>query len=358
MMLDMRASERAMAELPGLEEMLLELEHAPPIFQASDFWIHHNVHNLQQIGDEGFGAFKRTVNTNYFQWEPGSPRGDGPRERVARRLVTLWPQHADPRVLGARLADSRRSLHVGWAARWHAICVAMLWEYARRRDPSNLLDMYAEPELGQPPLVRHRGALISEDLANSVLELAAISDGGGLPVGGSLVVELGAGYGRLVWLLLRAVPGVRCVVCDIPPALAIAQRYLTELFAELPTFRFRPFDKPAAVMPELERARLAFLLPHQLAALPALEADLFVNISSLHEMRHEQIATWFTLIDRHTRGRFYTKQWIHSINVFDDLTVEREDYPVPEHWQTLLNREVRATPGFFEAVYRVESSPG
>jgi hypothetical protein len=295
--------ERAVAELPGLDEMLVEFEHAPAIFQASDFWIHHNIRNLQQIADEGFDAFKRTVNTNYFQWEPGSPRGDGPRERVARRLLALWLRRPDPRVLRARLAEPRSSLHLGSAARWHAICVAILWEYARQRDPCKLLD-YEEPEL------------------------------------------------------LRAVPGVRCIVCDIPPALAIAQRYLTGVFGELPTFRFRRFDDPAAVIPELERARLGFLLPHQLAALPALGADLFVNISSLHEMRHEQIANWFTLIDRHTRGRFYTKQWMRSVNVFDDLTVDRDDYPVPEHWRVLVDREVRATPGFFEAVYSVGPSPG
>jgi hypothetical protein len=108
-------------------------------------------------------------------------------------------------------------------------------------------------------------------------------------------------------------------------------------------------------MPKIARARLAFLLPHQLAALEPLGADLFVNISSLHEMRHDQIATWFSLIDRHTRGHFYTKQWIHSVNVFDDLVVNREEYPVPEHWQTTLDREVKATPGFFETVYRVNA---
>jgi putative sugar O-methyltransferase len=349
--------DRATAELPGLREMLDELADGPAIFQPSDFWTHHNENNLQQIADDGFGAFKRTVNTNYFQWEPGSPRGAGPREEVARRLLALWARHPDPRVLGARLLDPQRSLHSGSAARWHAVCVAALWEHARRRDTLGLLEENEEPRLGEALLVRHRGRSISEDLANSALEMSAIAEGGGLPTPGSLVVELGGGYGRLAWLMLEAIPGLRYVVCDIPPALAIAQRYLTELFGELPTFRFRPFSDPATVMSEIERARLVFLLPHQLAALPPLGADLFVNISSLHEMRHDQIATWFALIDRHTRGHFYTKQWVHSVNVFDDLVVNRDEYPVPGHWHAALDREVEATPGFFEAVYRVNGLP-
>jgi putative sugar O-methyltransferase len=353
MSVDQRTLGRAAEELPGLQEMLAELEGAPAVFRPSAFWDHHNDRNLDQIADLGFAAFKRTVNTNYFQWEPKGPKGEGPREDVARRLLSLWLRHPDPRVLRARLLYAERSLHSGSAARWHAICVAALWDYARRRDELGLLDRFSEPALGEPPLVRHRGRAISEDIANSALELATVAQAAGLPRKGSLVVELGAGYGRFAWLLMSAVPGLRYIVCDIPPALAIAQRYLTESFSDLPVFRFRPFADPAAILGELSRARLAFLLPHQLAALPALDAELFVNISSLHEMRHEQIDTWFELIDRHTQGCFYTKQWIRSVNVFDDIVVTRDDYPVPPHWRLLLDREVSTTPGFFESVYRV-----
>jgi putative sugar O-methyltransferase len=348
--------DRATRELPGLDEMLEELERAPEVFQPSRFWDHHNVENLTQIAADGFGAFKRTVNTNYFQWEPGTPRGDGPRERVARRLLSLWSRHPDPRVFGARLAEPTRSLHHGKAARWHAICVAMLWDHAMRRDSHELLRGCSEPDVGEALQVRHRGRLVSEDLANSALELTAIADAGGLPAPGGLVVELGAGYGRLGWLMLEKVPGLRYVVCDIPPALAIAQRYLTELYPQLPTFRFRPFDDPHEAAGELAQSQIGFLLPHQLAALPPLGADLFVNISSLHEMRREQIAAWFSEIDRHTAGRFYTKQWIESVNVFDDLLIRREEYPVPAHWQLILDREVESTPGFFEAVYRTHGA--
>jgi putative sugar O-methyltransferase len=315
-------AELAAAQLPGLGEMLAALDRAPQIFKPSRFWEHHNARNLEQLADEGFSAFKRTVNTNYFQWEPGSPRGEGPRERVARQLLKQWLRHPDPRVLRARLAHPERSLHATSAPRWHAVAVAALWEIARRRDASHVLERFQEPELGEPPSVRHRGRLISEDLAHSVLEFATINEAGGLPAPGSLVIELGAGYGRLAWLLLSAVPELRYVVCDIPPALAIA-------------------------------SGLAFLLPHQLGALPSLEADLFVNVSSLHEMRPDQIALWFELIDRHTVGRFYTKQWVRSVNVFDDLVVLREDYPVPQHWEALVDRDVQIPPDFFEAVYRV-----
>jgi ABC-type xylose transport system permease subunit len=92
-------------------------------------------------------------------------------------------------------------------------------------------------------------------------------------------------------------------------------------------------------------------------ALAPLGADLALNVSSLHEMRPDQIAEWFRIIDRHTRGRFYTKQWVRSINDWDQLVVERGDYPVPPHWKVLLDRPAYATPGFFEAVYQLAGRP-
>ena len=347
--------EGAVAELPGLEEMIEEMERGPELFRPSKFWVHHNARNFEQIASEGFGAFKRTVNTNYFQWEPGTPRGQDPHARVARQVLARWLRRPDPRVLRARLAEPERSFHRGRGARWHAVCVAALWELARRRDRLGLLERLEEPEAGEPPVIVHRGRRISEDLANSVLELATIVEAGGPLPRSSLVIELGAGYGRFAWLMASTFDDLRYIVCDIPPALAIAQRYLTEVFPDVPVFEFRPFDEPAAVAEELSGAKFAFLLPYQLAGLPALGADLFVNFSSLHEMRPDQIAEWFRIIDRHTHGRFYTKQWMRSINPWDDLVVDREDYPVPAHWEVLLERPVEVTPGFFEAVYRLEA---
>ena len=59
-------------------------------------------------------------------------------------------------------------------------------------------------------------------------------------------------------------------------------------------------------MPE---AAIIFLTPNQLELLPDKSIDLFVNISSFHEMRMDQIKYYFGEIDRLTRRYFYFKQW-------------------------------------------------
>ena len=230
----------------------------------------------------------------------------------------------------------------------------MYWEYVRRRDPRGLLARLEEPALGDPVIARYRGRRISQDICNSVHELYSATHGlpGGEPGPGG-VLELGAGYGRVAWAFLEAFPQARCIVCDIPPALGIAQQYLTTLFPDRRTLRFRHFDDGAEVAGEPARAQLAFLTPNRLELLDPLGVSLFVNISSLHEMTPAQIAYYLGEVDRHTRGWFHTKQWLDWHNTEDDVRVGRDDYPIPPNWDTVYSHRHPIQRAFFHALYRV-----
>jgi putative sugar O-methyltransferase len=199
-------------------------------------------------------------------------------------------------------------------------------------------------------LVRYRGRHLSQDLANSALEYAAIAEH--VDLSAATVIELGGGYGRLAWLLLEAHPDVRIVSVDIPPALAIAQEYLTRLHPSLPAFRFRHFENWEDVAAELSAARFVFLTPNQLDMAPPLGARLFMNVSSLHEMTRGQIEHYFAVAGRHA-GAFYTKQWRHWRNPVDGIEVGHDDYPVPASWHVVFDRVAPVQRDFFEALYEI-----
>lgn len=349
------------AELPDLPAMLAELESSPEIYRPSNFWQQYLALNIRQIEADGFAEFKRTVNRNYFQFQLSDPRH--PQQLTVLRE---WARRPDPRALGARYTPgfefvvepaSRRPHQRLARRRAYAGYLAMLRDFARPHDDSlRLLERLDEPELGHPICVDYRGRRVSEDLCNSVLELSAVANA--LP-GGRLqratAIELGSGYGRLAWTFLNAFPGIRYVLVDIPPALAIAERYLTQVLPDRKAFRFRHFDRPEEVEQELAVCDMAFLTPNQLDLLPDLVADLFLNVSSLHEMRRDQIDHYFRLVDRHTAGWFYTKQWLRSVNPLDDLVISRDDYPVPDRWTPVFDRVHPVQVEFFEALYSVAS---
>jgi hypothetical protein len=135
--------------------------------------------------------------------------------------------------------------------------------------------------------------------------------------------------------------------------LIVAQEYLTRLFPSSRAFRFRPFDSHDGIASELRDAQIIFLTPNQLELLPPLEADLFVNISSLHEMPRRQIDNYFRLIDIHTEGIFYTKQWRKWRNPDDEVTLEEQDYPVRASWRVVFQRRHGIHPQLFEAAYSI-----
>jgi putative sugar O-methyltransferase len=344
-----------------LDAMLAEMSAAPDVVRPSRMWERLASRNLEQLKTAGIGEFKRTLNSNYFQWLPTSR--DDPQFRA---VVRLWRVRPHPLVVSARFVDdpsvdseignpftSRRARAT---YRWF---VAMFWDLVRRRLPRHVTDALYEPDFGRPLAVTYRGKRLSQDVANSAFEYAAIREAVGEPQG--TVVELGGGYGRLAWVFLRTSTRLRYVLVDIPPALAVAEEYLTTVLPERRAFRFRRFSSYGEVCDELESSEIAFLTPNQLDLVPPLGAELFVNISSLHEMRRDQIEHYYRQIERHAAGGcFYTKQWRRWHNPDDDITVDHDDYPVRTSWRVLFDRQHPIQTEFFEALYelRVPRAPG
>lgn len=331
------------------------LKAANPIYHPSKFWEHLNDVNIDQLERRGYADFKRTINQNYFNFLITSPRNE-----QFRRLFLWWLKHPTLRILtahfGAENSLERRAGRMtlnGTRALIYKVFVAMLWEYTRAGDREGLLERLEEPSEGNPLDIRYKGKRISQDLCNSVLEYysasSALSQNTGEPL---TIAELGGGYGRTAYVFLKA---CRCkyVLFDIPPALAVCQRYLQALFPDRKMFTFRPFKTYDEIRAEYEAAEICIMTPNQMELLPTKTFELFLNISSFGEMTAEQIEHYYRLIDRYCRGCFYTKQWQEHVNDQDKITISAKDYPTPNNWELIYSRQHPIQARFFEALYKV-----
>jgi putative sugar O-methyltransferase len=353
----------------GLVELLKEMEAAPEIYRPSAFWSELTEIGLRQLEDGGFDNFKRTVNMTYFNW--------GVLGILRHQLVpvfTQWIARPSPAVLNARFpnyrsrrppaASSSRVSNFRFrvpdiasfdplSALVYRIYVAMLFELVAREDKHGLLASIEEPIVGNPFAIEYQGIRTSQDLCNSVHELyrsGAADAYDGRPFN---IAELGAGYGRLAYVCLKALPGATCTLIDIPPALNVAQEYMTRVFPGEQIFEFRPFSSFEDVSDEFQSARIRFLAAHQIELLPRKTFDLFVNISSLHEMSWAQIENYYRQIDRTCRGQFYTKQWCVSEARVNGVVVREHDYPTPPEWTQIFHRRHPIQRKFFEARYQL-----
>lgn len=323
--------------------MLRCLEGGNPVYLPSNLWTYLGSAHADWLAPERAGEFKRTLALGYFTWLPR------PWDSQSRFLLRRAPARDLLRVL-PRLSWRGVSMQTARLQTvWLVLFTRLLWLYARRGDELGLLDRFEEPEVGNPFRIRLGGKLISQDLANSALEFYSIREHF-RPEGRASVCELGAGYGRLAYLFVRAL-GCKYTVVDIPPALAVCEHYLSAVFPGKKVFRFRPFDSYEEVREEYEAADLAFLLPHQAEMLPEKSFDLFVNISSLHEMTRAQVAAYLALAGRLTRGYFYSKQWWVGRNTYDEA-IRADEYPYPPRWERLYLRPAKVQTEFFEAMYR------
>ncbi|WP_376984642.1 putative sugar O-methyltransferase [Bosea sp. R86505] len=315
---------------------------------TSSAWSLLNRKNLDQLLADGYRRFKRTIALNYFTFavQAGDPQ-----------IATLEALIGQPRAgelwaLAEQLPDDpdfeiKPQTHFRYL-------MLLLWEHALSIDALGVLDKVEEPEEGSPVSLSVNGARISQDLANSAIEMYSIGQGVDFS-SVRRVAEIGGGYGRNAYMLARSHPHLKIVMVDIPPSLYLSQRYLTSVLPQREAFRVRDFGSFDEVRAEIEAASLVFLLPHQLAMLPADYLDLAINISSFGEMTKDQIEYYFNEIDRTTRGAFFSKQWVESKNPFDSLALTEADYPVRSSWRKVFSRPCVTNDAFFESLYETRS---
>ena len=344
-------TEAACQKYPELREMLNEVASLPAELEPSRYWQKLSRKNLQQLSESGYENFKRTLARNYFTWVVP------PLSRQGRFLMRDHGYLRSARVFWQALRTPRFAPMKKKHTVYYTILTRLLWSCVERRDSEGLLRTLVEPAQGNPPAVLSHGRLISQDLANSVLEYRSILHPEVDRRKVRTILELGPGYGRTAYVFLALQPACRYVLVDIPPALYVAQRYLTSVFPDRRVFAFRPFDEFAQVREEMEDCSIIFLTPNQLGALPDKSIDMFVNISSFHEMRMDQIRYYFTEIERLTRKYLYLKQWQHTTVPLDNETIRESDYPVDPGWRLINRQPCVAQNEFFEALYEL-NDPG
>lgn len=293
------------------------------------FWQELGSEQGALLREHGFQYVKRKQALRYFSWR--------------WRPSTLWRsdqlrfllRNTTPRELVSSLGPSASREQwegVDWsAAERYAYSVAtrLLWQYARRFDRLAILRL-GEPRIGSPLPVFLHSNLVSQDLANSAIEVGtAIYGWSRRP---KHIVEIGAGYGRSAYVLLSLFPEAQYTVIDIEPALSISRWYLTQLF---------------------DADRLIFLAAD--CAEDLEPADFAISISSLQEMTRLQVDCYLSLLDARvvSGARVYLKQWTEWRNPVDDIAMRLRDYPIPERWHRKLFEPAPVQTSFSQGVWEV-----
>jgi len=320
------------------------------IYHPSRFWEVFGKKNNEQFIKDGFENMKIRQGLDYFQflifeWSYWQFQYVWKKSSLKTKLQAILPALTSPGFQDFPMEERQRWLFVYYHC--------LLWDYVKKRDTRNLLCL-EEPRYGNPLLVRWRNHTFTQDLLNSILEtysmLEALENTNKQP---ETILEAGGGYGRNMYVLKKVFPRSKIIMVDIPPAIMLAQWYMTKVFPDSKIVGISDFKKFSEIQKAYAVADFVFLLPHQIELIPDKSIHLFVNVNSFQEMTFKQIETYFSQIDRLTKGVFYTKQWKQQDNQIDNIKINEHEYPVHDSWEELFHREAQIQSRFFEAAYKI-----
>ncbi len=347
--------------------MRRHVEGVPEIYRPGAFWSDLLESNLAMLRDEGIRNLKRSVSNTYFNWLVLSAL-----DPMFQHAVRHWLRHPSLGALRTRM-ESGRGLHgIAWdrqatggdrvahvelsgrAAAFYRFYVSALWERAERDDPLGLTARLEEPEVGNPLRIWRDTRLISQDLANSILECNYAARSGHVR-DGARIAELGGGYGRSAHVFQEAARVVYCIF-DIPPALAVSQWYLGEVLGRDRIVPFHP-DRGPDDLSALAPGSVAFFTPDQLELVPDGWFDLTQTISTLPEMPRRQADHYVSQLTAKCSGEFVLKQWRSWENEADGTHWSEETCVPPAGWRMVARRIDPAQPAFYDQRWRRERPP-
>ena len=219
----------------------------------------------------------------------------------------------------------------------------------KRMDRHGLRHKVEEPLVGNPLRVKFGRKLLSQDLASSIMEcnvLADLTKG----IASPRVAEIGAGYGRVGYTYAKTLPG-QYFIFDIPPALSVAQWYLEQTLGADQVFRFRQFDRFEEIKDELARCKVAVFTANQIRKFPDTYFDVMLSISSLPEMRPDQVDVYLAEFNRLARSHIFLKQFAAWKNPSDGTDLTADSYNFGNDWRVTLDRTDPVIPLFFNRVW-------
>ncbi len=320
----------------------------------SKYWIMINKRNIEQLKKFGYKNFKITLARNYFTWISAGRKFwkedqfDFLLSKLPRHLIFInfFRSFRSFFKIGNKNLSSLKTFK-------YILLTYMIWEFVSRNGGENIFNKLDEPLEGNPIKLFRKKKLITQDLANSVLEYKSVMDHIKKDEINS-ILELGSGYGRTAYVFLKLLPNIKYIFVDIPPALFIAEKYISNQFKNEVVFKFRTFNSYNEIKGEFEKSRIAFFLPNQLDLLPPKSVNLFINISSFHEMRPDQINYYFSCIDKLIKKYIYIKQWKFTKVPYENITLTEKDYPIRKNWKKIYWRECKVQTRFFEALLHIQ----
>lgn len=209
---------------------------------------------------------------------------------------------------------------------------------------------------GNSPYLELGDRFVTQDLLNTLIEYSSyystLKD-----LNSPYILEVGAGSGRSIDLILNLHSVGKYVVVDIPPASWLAKR---RLHSAHPETKIRMCNTKIELESSLESkdCDVIFIPPSLAPYLPSGYFDLMLAIDCLHEMNMETRVKYADLATR-VSNSLYVKIWESAYIPLDKELIHAGDFPkygFNQNWE-VLNHGNSIFPGtMYEYLFKIKNS--
>ena len=142
-----------------------------------------------------------------------------------------------------------------------------------------------------------------------------------------VLAELGAGYGKLAYFILRDISNACFIDFDLPETLCLAAYFLMKSWPNKKVLLYGENEYSIKSHSEYD---LIFMPCYEISKIGQDSVDLFVNKNSLGEMTKEAVINYVNHITKSTRYFFHMNHEIYP-NIFTDNShgLLGHEYPIP-----------------------------
>lgn len=235
----------------------------------------------------------------------------------------------------------------------------MLYQNVKSRDKYGLLDkVTAGSEIETGLSFEFEGKRISWDILISLDTLYAIAEVDNSIFTDSVVVaDIGAGWGRIGYVLMLANPKAKYVILDLPQVLLVSSVYLPK---RLPNKSFLTYEESRSIKTfnkaSFNNKDAAFLGTFDLDKFDDKSIDFVINVASFQEMTEEQVELYFNKIDQKLKGIFYTQQlWKSTTHLYNVGEISGyEKFPFRPTWIKKSLKSATWSDLYFETTFEIK----
>jgi len=209
--------------------------------------------------------------------------------RIIDRLYRVHPFFGH---LGCRIALGRTYYEETIRARQDAA-----WLVATAHDTTRLMEGIEDSHEGNPAGFSRGGRFLTVSFLDELMQIFFLEEQ--IDIRGlRTVMEIGSGIGLKASAYLKLNRDLTYIIVDIPPALYVAQQYLSAVHGNV-----LPYHEVKKLLSEGKRVdfrkyRAVCIAPWMLDSLSDLTCDLFINVGSFQEMEPWLVENYIKTVKR------------------------------------------------------------